>query len=207
MDPEKLKAAIEALKSNDGEAALAVLEQLLTELAGGSAPDPVEGEALAEGVEDEPEDPTKPKDEELGTEILSALRALAPGSKTAAEAIVALGARVSRLDADREAVELEERRGHIATLIKLGYETPALAWEGDPKVRKPVKRLASEPIADLRSRVEILSKTPRATVERPSVVAGSTRVLSAKVKAQIKKLGMTEAEYHERHAAAVTTRA
>lgn len=207
MDPAKLKAAIEALKSNDGEAALAVLEQLLTELAGGPAPEPAEGEALAEGVDPPPEDPTEPKEEELGTEILSALRALAPGSKTAAEAIVALGARVSRLDSDREAVELEERRGHIATLIKLGYETPALAWEGDAKARKPVKRLASEPIADLRSRVEVLSKTPRATAERPSVATGSTRVLSAATKAKIKKLGLTEAEFHERHAAAVTTRA
>ena len=70
---------------------------------------------------------------------------------------------MEEIDNERAVLELSRRRGLIADLVKLGIETPALAWEGEPTDRKPCKRLADEPIADLDARVKVLSKNkPRA---------------------------------------------
>lgn len=68
MDKEQIKQAIEALKSGNGDAALSVLEALLTEAAGGDAAPPGGSEPGDPGGADDmaanadPEDPNKPGD-------------------------------------------------------------------------------------------------------------------------------------------------
>jgi hypothetical protein len=57
---------------------------------------------------------------------------------------------------DRAALENGERRKLVGELVKLGAETPATAWQNDDG-KTPVKRLADEPIAELRARVQKLS--------------------------------------------------
>jgi hypothetical protein len=219
MDPETLKAALEALKNDDKDAALAILEQMIAALAtgGAAAAEPDAGAALAEGA-----DPATPAADPNATEeltaVLSALRALVPGSASAAEAVVALGAmrkQVQTLDSERATLELAERRGYIADLIKLGLETPGFAWEGKAEDRKPCKRLMAEPIADMRVRVEALRKlhkeTPRIPrrgdpSSDPAAAGGVVRPLTARQREQLKKLGLSEEQFRERCASAVVTR-
>lgn len=160
MDPEKIKAALEAIKAGDADAALALLEEMVAAAAGagdgGTEGDGTEGEpgALAEGADPPEEDP------EEAAATTRALKLLT-GCKSGGEAIkmfTTVLKRVDRLDEEREALELSSRRELIADLVHLGAEHPSTAWEGDPKDRKPVQRLMGEPIDDLRKRVELLKQ-------------------------------------------------
>ena len=72
--------------------------------------------------------------------------------------------------AEAQALEQTSRVELTGELVKLGYELPATAWDGDPKDRKPAKHLASMPIDALRSRVVALRAAPR--VEQPKPPAG-----------------------------------
>lgn len=60
-----------------------------------------------------------------------------------------------KLRLENEKLEAAERRSHVVELVKLGVELPATAWE-DPLAKSPkiTKRLADEPLGDLRKRVE-----------------------------------------------------
>lgn len=150
MDPDKIKAAIEALKNQDADAALVILEEMIVAAAGGTegAPEPApEGEALGEV-------PDPPADEAA----LATLKKLT-GSTTIAGVVTALSGmleRVQALDADRVASELSERFDLVGKLVKLGAETPATAW-ADPVKKVLKERLSKEPIAELRDRVKKLS--------------------------------------------------
>jgi phage I-like protein len=65
------------------------------------------------------------------------------------------------LSEERATLEGGERRRLVGELVKLSAETPATAWAPDgagvPDGKTPVKRLADEPIAELRARVAKLS--------------------------------------------------
>lgn len=154
MNPENVKAAIEALKNGDGTAALAILEQLLIaeatddpgdagappEAAGataGNADNPPEMQALARGVV-----------ELFGGDAGSALAA-----------VKALKADADKRSADAKLLEGAERRTLVGELVKLGIETPGTAWEdpdAEPAKITPVERLAKEDLAALRKRVSIM---------------------------------------------------
>lgn len=152
MDPDKLKAAIEALKANDGDAALKILEDLLI----GAPAAPLEEDPSLEAL-GETADP-KPADEVALTAGLGALLVQLTGASTPAQAIEifrGMRGQIESIHTDRATIELSERRGLIADLVKLGVEFPATAWEGKPEDRKPVKRLSDEPIAELRTRVAL----------------------------------------------------
>jgi hypothetical protein len=66
----------------------------------------------------------------------------------------------AKFEERRAAAEAVERRELVAELVKLGLETPATAWApsaaGVPDGITPVKRLQSEPIDDLRARVDVM---------------------------------------------------
>jgi hypothetical protein len=151
MDPEQIKALIEAIKAQDGAAALQIAEALLVTAAGGNAePSEPELDPLAASAEPAPEEPT-PEEVALSAALVSLTGAAGP-----AEQVVVL----STLIAEREkhakqvaALELSSRLELVSELVKLSVEYPSTAFEGDPADRKLVARLSSEPLAELRARV------------------------------------------------------
>lgn len=165
MDPNQLKAVIAALKEENGEAALKLLEEMLAAAAGAEEAAPAaEGEALAETPEPEP---PKPDEEEMA--MAAALRTCT-GRTSAGEAIAALSAmrkRCDDLDAERAKFEASQRRELVGDLVKCGAEIPATAWKGDAADRVPTARLQREPIVELRARVAAMQKAnPSAPAQR-----------------------------------------
>lgn len=185
MDPDKLKAAIEALKNADGDAALKILEDMLTGAATPPAASEPGAEALAESA-----DPKKPDETTLSAAVAGVLMQLT-GASTAAGAVEVfrgLKTRIDSIDSDRAVIELSERRGLIADLVKLSVEVPATAWEGDPKDRTPSKRLAAEPIGDLRDRVGVLKAAKGIGLPKHTVPEGRSVTLSAEDQATADKI-------------------
>lgn len=185
MDPAKIKAALDAIEKGDEAAALALLKELIAGAAGAGGEPAPEGEALAETPEPDPA-----AEEEKAA--LAALKLLT-GKSSAGEAVeflTTLHARVTVLDGERAALELSSRRELIADLVKLGVEVPATAWEGEPEKRTPSKRLAAEPIAELRARVQLLSKAKPRGREPVAPPPGDDGVI---------KLSKVEQEYCKKH--------
>jgi hypothetical protein len=211
MNPEKIKAALDAIEKGDEAAALALLKELIAEAAGGEAPaDKPEGEALAES----PEAPAPKPGEEEEKAALSALKKLT-GKDGLGEAVVALSALfadVAKIKTDAAVLELSSRRELVGELVKLGVELPATAWTGKPEDRNPVKRLLDEPIDDLRKRVAALSAAkpkpkgptaPETGTGEASDVALEVSKLSAGTLARIKEKGLTPEQFIARRSAAV----
>lgn len=168
MDPAILKAAIEALKNGDGDAALALLEKLLTGEAAEPA-EPAEGDpasATGEPAETPPAEPAAASTEEPPANAVdaavSARLMRITGTATPAEADAALTAHF----ASARTSALAERRDVVAQLVEAGGETPATAWEGKPEDRKPVARLMSEPLESMRARVAALKASRGGTPVR-----------------------------------------
>jgi hypothetical protein len=216
MNAESFKAAIEALKSGDAEAALSILEQLLVEAAtgdAGSKPDAKSGSGSGDPAASPPGDPNAPaaaskdvKPEETKTEEKAASK------DPVADLFAALGvssveeiqAWKSAADASAEAkrgIELSSRRVLVGDLVKLGVETPATAWADADKLI-PAQRLTDEPLDDLRKRVGLLklSKKPN---EKPPVSASKEVSLSADELAECKKRNIDPTTYAARKAAAI----
>lgn len=184
MDPDKIKAALEAIKSGDAAAALELLEALLLASAGGgdlgeAVSDEAAPEALAEAPAEEPE--------EDALAALSLIRSVT-GTKSNAAALSAVRklAAVSRVLTQETAIRADEERADlVGELVKLGVEFPATAW-ADPDTRTPVKRLASEPLAELRDRVAAVRKLAKSAPElRPGT---ETITLSAADQARAAKM-------------------
>jgi hypothetical protein len=163
MDPDKIKAALEALKNDDGAAAIALLEELIVSMASGEAPP---ADAPAEPLADAPDAP-KQEDEQVAATALMRLT----GASSVGEALLAcdqIKARLDKDESDRAAADRVARRDLVAELVRLGVEFPATAWAGDAEKRVPVKRLADEPLDELRARVELHRRTrPATTGARP----------------------------------------
>lgn len=88
-----------------------------------------------------------------------------------------------------------ERRAAIATLVKLGKETPATAWV-DPTARElePKGSLATMPLAELQERVAAFASEPRVLdTKRPLQVSGEG--LTEKELATCKAKGIDPAKY------------
>lgn len=144
MDPKMIQEALDALIAGDQAKCTDLLKAIVAAAAGAEsteAPEAPEAEALAE-TPDEPVAPaTDPKQKEALDKVASAL--------------AKIGERVEALNKVEAERELKERQALTGELVKLGVEFPSTAWEGDPSKMVPAKRLQSEPIAELRSRVEI----------------------------------------------------
>jgi len=191
MDPEQVKAAIEALKNNDAAAALEILQALIVAAATDEATE-VEppSDPLAQMA-----DPPKPEE---AVAALTSLRTLS-GQVNLGEAvafITKLKAEADKTLAQAAVLEESSRLGLIGELVKLGVETPATAWEGDPAERKPSKFLAAMPIADLRGRVKALSGAkPAPGFTPPASGGGETVTLSAAETAAAKRAGMSPEQF------------
>lgn len=155
MDPEKVKAAVEAIKNGDAAAALSILEEMIVSAAGGGDP---ASDSAPEPLEDAP-DP-KPEDEQVAATALMRLTG-APSVGAAILECDRIKARLEKDESDRVSADRVARRDLVAELVKLGVEFPATAWAGDAAQRVPVNRLAEEPLEELRTRVELHRKAPR----------------------------------------------
>jgi len=175
IDPEQLKAAIEAIKAADGDAALAILEGMLVGEAGGEvAPDAAA--ALAE-VPAEP-----PVEDPLAAQLAAQSREL-----------TALRAAVGAITAERVSADNVTRRGLVAQLVELGIETPATAWQGDASERKPCARLGAESVVDMTSRIATLRQALGAVRLNARPAAPTAGSLSAHEQAAANKIKDPEA--------------
>ena len=181
MTPELLKKILDAIASGDEKAQAALLPEIVAAQAGGAPADPPNADPMAASAGTPPADPTKPDDKPVAASALAKAMGCATDAEAAAE-IVKLRKQVNEHADGTAAVELETRRELVGDLVKLGFEFPATAWAGDPKDRKPVKRLLDEPIGELRARVLLCKATPRTAIEAPETGPGSD------VQAEIAKL-------------------
>lgn len=214
MDPAKIKALLDALTANpiDPEALKAAATDLIASIAApGASTDSPGADALASTDTTPPDpsapgaDPKKPPPgtpsslaKDLGCKSDTELSTLFKGMQTQIEA----------LTAERDTADLEARRELVAELVKLNVETPATAWQGDPKDRKPVKRLTAEPIADMKLRIAALRASRPAVreIEAPTDVDDLDAQVASLTKYEIaacKKKGMDLKEYVVAKAAAV----
>lgn len=215
MDPELIKALLDALTADDPEAIKAAATALLAALAApgsGSAEPPPEADPLAADPEPAPE---------AKLAALKALRALT-GCSSLGEAVEALKAWKAARDQDAtNAAALEEtsRAELVGELVKLGYETPATAWE-DAEKKKPAAHLAALSVPALRARVAAFKTAPKAapgfkppaahaaTTPAPSgartvtLSDGSTVVVSAAEIDACKKRNMSVEDFAARKAVA-----
>lgn len=166
---DQVKAAVvAALEAGDVEAARAALAPAEPE-APAAEPTPAPEAEQAPAAEAPPEPAPEPAPEVQpepapAVDVASELRSIT-GAADDAGAL----ARVRSLVQAAQAAEAAERRSLITSLVELGAETPATAWSNNA----PVARLASESLADLRSRVAALRSRPApsgaAPVAPPSV--------------------------------------
>lgn len=165
MDPKLVQEALDALQTGDDAKATEILKGLIAAAASNgevpSAPDASETPPATEAADpppaDSPANPAAPGEDPKKDPVAKAMCAKL-GVATSAEAFTALDALLKlRTDADADAVRLDatKRAELVGELVKLGAETPATAW-ADAAKRVPCKRLASEPVAELTSRVVAL---------------------------------------------------
>jgi hypothetical protein len=209
MDPEQLKAAIDAL--TDGSMAKAL--GLDSSAKPSDILDAVQAACNALGPDSGPDSAAdSPAPDPATAEMADApvMNAFCKelGVATVAEGlekIKTLSARVAGVDAEVAALDNAKRLDLVAELVKLEAETPATAWDGDPKARKLCARLAAEPVDAMLARVVALRarrpapKTPPARTDNASTV----KTYSKDVIAYCKKEGITPEEFEARKAGSV----
>lgn len=203
LDAGKVKAALEALKNGDADAAMSLLEDMIVAAASGEEAPADDGlstddEALAE-------DPEEPAEEELPAVAASRFEKIEKSIAALTGLVEKATATLTAIGTERAASEDAERRTLVGELVKLGAEIPGTAWEGEGDKRKPAAHLAAEPIASLRKRVSALRAAKPAAKKReheaPTAAEGTSK-LSASAKAYCAKHGITEAEFLARKASA-----
>lgn len=171
MNADQLKAALEAIKAGDGEAAVKVLEDLLTALASEEATEPTDPPAdPAAELAASPQDPTPTPEEDEKDKQMQAARvtlsnklARLTGRDTLEEQIeqveifrlshLELETERQRLAAEKATQEAAERRRLCVELVTMGAEFPSTVW-ADDKASALKGRWIAFPIEELRSHVE-----------------------------------------------------
>jgi hypothetical protein len=214
MDPKLIAEALEALIAGDEAKCAEILKGIVVSAAGG---DPGATDAEPPPAVDGAPD-ALPESLTQAASVLASLARAArelTGRESIGEAVTALRSVFADRDAAaaREAervaaLDLSSRRELIATLVSIGAETPATAWsrtradgtECTVDDRVPCARLAAEPLADLRSRVEAMrtargGATGRTQAQPPAVVAGVDGLTEAETRAMNKLPENKRAEY------------
>jgi hypothetical protein len=220
FDPKVQAAMVAAVKDQDGDAALAIVEAILS--GAGQDPadptDPTTDDAAPEGGDapPNPADGSPP----VATGKLSAAFIKATGHQTEAEFLAAykgMQDQVATLSNTQAAIALNSRRALIVELIKLGIETPALAWLGktdeERAKRNPCARLMAEPLDEMSARIATLKKLRPAAPLPPegggpadddgNSIAARVAKLTRHQLEQIKKKGMTPEQFVEESSKAV----
>lgn len=213
MDPEKVKAALDAIEAGDVEACKEILKDMVAAAAaGGAKPSgeaaPTDAAAANADPPAEEESPETAARKELGAVADVALQLT--GVKDPGAAIVAMRevfAAAKKAKETAELAALTEQRALIADLIVCGVEFPSTAWEGKPEDRKPVKRLADEPLELLRERVaQVKAARGQRSNHRPHTPPAAPVVaakLSRAAAAYCKKHNITAEEFASRKAESV----
>lgn len=208
MDPELAKKALDVVTQADGDAALALLADILAAAAGGEAPSSEPTDAPVEEPVEELADPPAPapaKDDEdketVAASIASMLR------MTGATSMLNLSERVTKLVAleaeheknvaalakERATLELAKRKENAVTLTKLGAETPATTGLAKGKL---CKRLLDEPLDEQNARVAaLLASRGGKLPETPKTPTAEVVELSDREVALCKEKGLTPAQY------------
>jgi phage I-like protein len=217
MDPKLVQAAFDALMADDQEACKEILKNLLASAVTGeaAAPPAADAGATAENADVPPPAADAPPADEKPAQMAALSRELVTlsGRTDPGEALAyfrTLHAAAAQTQTDAVALEAGERRGLVATLVTLGVEVPALAWVDVDAVgaaRAPCKRLADEPIDELRTRVVALSKArgarSPAAPHTPPATAPVVVTLSKAERAYCEREKITPEEFSARKASAV----
>jgi phage I-like protein len=188
MNPDDVKAALEAVKTDDKDAAIALLENLLVAAASGeeASAEPAADDAGEMALEQDPEEPPTEDEVAMSRAVLTALgRDSIDGAAAEAKRLIALGLKYEQ---ERGQTEAARRRELTARLVKLGKETPATAWEGDPDARNPAQHIRAMSLDALEKRVKAFE-----AVHKPGPRAPAKEDLSApteREQALIKKYKM-----------------
>lgn len=172
LTPEQAAAALEAVKSEDATAALDLLDLLLRAMLAGpeaapvAAPDEVpDGEELASHEEEE-ELKANAEETESANEVAAATSRLMrlTDQPTLGQAVeqaavfreshMLLAEKTKKLEDERRALQLKERKALAVKLTQLGAETPNTTGLN---VGKLCDRLMNEPLKSLRARVAELT--------------------------------------------------
>lgn len=166
MDPALLKKIMDVIASQDPDAALALLPEIITGVAAEESAegDPAEGTpptAAGEPAATPPKDPQTPLAPSASAADAPATAMLLriTGAKSLADAEPILRSAITSMrtvETDRNAVTMNARRELCVQLIEAGGETPATCWEGKPEDRMPKARLLAESLEDMRARVTAL---------------------------------------------------
>lgn len=180
------KAALDALTSGDAEAALKLIKS------------PLEAAASA--------DPAVAEATETAVKAMASLFGVQSPGEVLAH-VQELKARADAAKAEQDKLDMTSRAEMVSSLVELGVELPAYAWDGDPEQKVPAKRLLDEPLDALRARVKALkaAHTPKQPLapERSVEAAGRTVALTDEDKRVCKERGWTHEEYAAKLAAAV----
>lgn len=198
LDPKLALEGLKIITAKDAKGALELLNRLLASALGGGAE--AEEPAAEEPAAEEPAAEPMPAARVVvapGEDALAALgrAALAltgvsdPGeaiAEMARRSALAVGVeeREAAVARDRAVLELTERKALVASLVKVGAETPATSGLATGTL---VPRLMGEPIAELRARVAAMTAArPVARVVPPTDDAadGLTPAERAKCKAK-----------------------
>jgi hypothetical protein len=182
---------------------MASLRALVMADAGEPAPT-AETPAEEELADMPPPEGKKPEEDGVATMAAAGRLFAMTGKATFSEAIddvdtwrkshLAIESWKAQVAQDREALEAAERGTLYGRLVELGAETPATLWV-DPLATKKVavKRLSTEPLADLRKRVTALSAAkPKANGTTPPAAGGSAPV--ARLSTRLGDVDVPEAE-------------
>lgn len=180
LDPKLALEGLKIITAKDAKGALELLNRLLASALGGEAE--AEEPAAEEPAAEEPAADPMPAARVVvapGEDALAALgrAALAltgvsdPGeaiAEMARRSALAVGVeeREAAVARDRAVLELTERKALVASLVKVGAETPATSGLASGTL---VPRLMAEPIAELRARVAAMTAArPVARVVPPT---------------------------------------
>ena len=178
LTSEQASAAVEAVKAGDGDAALALLDSLIAGMLAGEEGEPpaTEEPPPAEGEEEmaDDEEPEALADE-TANEVAAATSRLMrlteqPSLGQAVEQIAVwreshmmLAEQRKKLDDERKALQLKERKALAVKLTQLGAETPNTTGLNKGKL---CDRLMNEPLKSLRARVAELTDSKKSNSTR-----------------------------------------
>ncbi len=189
MNPDQVKAALDALIAGDAEKAAEILKGMIAEAASGEAAADAPVDAPVEMADVPAEEPAPdPSKEEEKAAIMAATSRLVrlTGKDTIAAAVneveswrqshLKLEAETVKLAQERAAIELGQRKENAKKLILLGAETPHTSGLASNKL---TKRLLDEPLSEQNERVAALlaakgGKLP--STPKPPAEAGGEKV-------------------------------
>jgi hypothetical protein len=217
MDPEMIKKALAAIKEGDSDAALALLEGMIAEAAGGEAPAEEEAPAEVMAEEPPPEEEEEEEEEIAASEDAPAVAAATArllrltGKDTFGTALdeietwrqshINLAKRDAQLTKDRAAIEASDRRRLYGDLVTKASFKPARVW-ADSKAKKALPHLERMSLVELSQFVaDEIAALPEGARKTPRPPTSAQHELSAEELALCARKKIDPAKYAANRAA------